>query len=117
MAAEGTGDRVTGDHSQVGVRLAGLDDQLKMEPVPMRFIPGRYSHFAFGVIQSGLTSGIAAAIASVPFFFCAGAVPRELAWRLGAILAPHASDRHSGRARDPGRCSGVDKIRGIAPAL
>lgn len=46
----------------------------------MRFIPGRYSHFAFGVIQSGMTSGIAAAIASVPFF----AQGRFLANWLGA---------------------------------
>ena len=30
-------------------------------------IPRRYSHFDFGVIQSGVTSGIAAAIASAPF--------------------------------------------------
>jgi hypothetical protein len=30
-------------------------------------IPRRYSHFVFGFIQSGLTSAIAAAIASVPF--------------------------------------------------
>lgn len=30
-------------------------------------IPRRYSHFVFGVIQSGLTSAIAAAIASLPF--------------------------------------------------
>jgi hypothetical protein len=30
-------------------------------------IPGRYAHFVFGVIQSGLTSGVAAAIASTPF--------------------------------------------------
>jgi len=29
-------------------------------------IPRRYSHFVFGVIQSGLTSAIAAAIASRP---------------------------------------------------
>jgi hypothetical protein len=29
-------------------------------------IPRRYSHFVFGVIQSGLTCGIASAIASVP---------------------------------------------------
>ena len=29
-------------------------------------IPRRYSHFVFGVIQSGLTSAIAAAIASYP---------------------------------------------------
>ncbi|MBI3700022.1 MAG: DUF2798 domain-containing protein [Afipia sp.] len=31
-------------------------------------IPRRYSHFVFGVIQSGLTSAIAAAVASAPFF-------------------------------------------------
>ena len=29
-------------------------------------IPRRYSHFVFGIIQSGLTSLIAAGIASVP---------------------------------------------------
>lgn len=29
-------------------------------------IPRRYAHFVFGVMQSGLTSSIAAAIASVP---------------------------------------------------
>jgi hypothetical protein len=29
-------------------------------------IPRRYSHFVFGVLQSGLTSAIAAGIASVP---------------------------------------------------
>ncbi len=31
-------------------------------------IPRRYAHFVFGVIQSGLTSGIAAAIASLAFW-------------------------------------------------
>jgi hypothetical protein len=31
-------------------------------------IPRRHAHFVFGVIQSGLTSAIAAGIASVPFF-------------------------------------------------
>ena len=30
-------------------------------------IPRRFSHFVFGVIQSGLTCAIAAAIASFPF--------------------------------------------------
>ena len=30
-------------------------------------IPRRYSHFVYGVIQSGLTCAIAAAIASYPF--------------------------------------------------
>jgi hypothetical protein len=31
-------------------------------------IPRRHAHFVFGIIQSGLTSAIAAAIASYPFF-------------------------------------------------
>ena len=39
----------------------------EMTRKPLR-IPRRYSHFAFGVIQSGLTCAIAAAIASAPFF-------------------------------------------------
>jgi hypothetical protein len=34
----------------------------------MTFIPPRYSHLTFGVIQSGLTSGISAAVASIPFW-------------------------------------------------
>jgi hypothetical protein len=32
-------------------------------------IPARYSHFVFGVLQSGLTCAIAAAIACEPFFY------------------------------------------------
>ena len=55
-----------GDHFEVGASLAGLKNEINVEPTPMRFIPGRFSHYAFGVIQSGLTSGIAAAIASAP---------------------------------------------------
>ena len=31
-------------------------------------IPKRYSHFLFGLIQSGFTCAIAAGIASAPFF-------------------------------------------------
>lgn len=31
-------------------------------------IPRSYGHFVFGVIQSGLTSAIAAGVASMPFF-------------------------------------------------
>lgn len=31
-------------------------------------IPRRYGHFVFGVIQSGMTSAIAAGVASMPFF-------------------------------------------------
>jgi hypothetical protein len=34
----------------------------------MPFIPARYSHLTFGVIQSGLTSGVSAAVASIPFW-------------------------------------------------
>jgi hypothetical protein len=34
---------------------------------PMLGIPRRFGHFVFGVIQSGLTSAIAAAVASYPF--------------------------------------------------
>jgi Protein of unknown function (DUF2798) len=30
-------------------------------------IPRRYAHFVFGIIQAGLTSVIAAAVASLPF--------------------------------------------------
>jgi hypothetical protein len=33
----------------------------------MSFIPRRHSHFVYGVIQSGVTSMIAAAVASLPF--------------------------------------------------
>jgi hypothetical protein len=32
----------------------------------MHGIPRRYAHFVFGVIQSGLTSAVAAGIASLP---------------------------------------------------
>ena len=31
-------------------------------------IPRRYGHFVYGVIQSGLTSAVAAAVASAPFY-------------------------------------------------
>ena len=31
-------------------------------------IPRKYGHFVFGVIQSGLTSAIAAGVASISFF-------------------------------------------------
>ena len=34
----------------------------------MPSIPRQYGHFVFGVIQSGLTCSIAAAIASIPFY-------------------------------------------------
>jgi len=34
----------------------------------MLAIPRRYAHFVFGIIQAGLTSAIAAGVASMPFF-------------------------------------------------
>jgi len=37
-------------------------------------IPRRFSHFVYGVIQSGLTSAIAAGIASFPFIAMASFV-------------------------------------------
>lgn len=45
--------------------LAWCDDGKQYGPVMLR-IPRRYSHFVFGIIQSGLTSLIAAGIASLP---------------------------------------------------
>jgi hypothetical protein len=50
-------------------------------------IPRRYSHFVFGVLQSGLTSAIAAGIASVPFlkegtFFVSWLRSWAIAWVL-----------------------------------
>jgi hypothetical protein len=38
----------------------------------MLAIPRRYSHFVFGLLQSGLTCAIAAAIASFPFIKAGG---------------------------------------------
>ncbi|MGU7774517.1 DUF2798 domain-containing protein [Burkholderia sp. MR1-5-21] len=37
------------------------------EIIKMFKMPSRYSHFAYGVIQAGLTCSISAAIASIPF--------------------------------------------------
>lgn len=34
----------------------------------MTLIPARHSHLTFGVIQSGLTSGVSSAVASAPFW-------------------------------------------------
>lgn len=48
-----------------GMWLAWLDDGQQQGRV-MLGIPRRYSHFVFGIIQSGLTSLIAAGIASLP---------------------------------------------------
>ena len=41
-------------------------------------IPRRYAHFVFGAIQSGLTSLIAAAIASYPFLATGGFLEHRL---------------------------------------
>lgn len=38
------------------------------EHVAMSRIPRKYQHFVFGVIQSGITCCVAAAIASTPFY-------------------------------------------------
>ena len=41
-------------------------------------ISRRHAHYLFGVIQSGLTSAVAAAIASYPFISAGGFVPHWL---------------------------------------
>jgi hypothetical protein len=47
-------------------------------------IPRRYSHFVFGVIQSGLTCAIAAAIASFPFIGTGGFIQN---WLLSWLIS------------------------------
>ena len=47
-------------------------------------IPRRHSHFVFGAIQSGLTSAIAAAIASFPFIETGGFLRH---WLLSWLIA------------------------------
>ena len=50
-------------------------------------IPRRFGHFVFGVIQSGLTSAIAAAVASYPVAAYGGFVAHWLrAWLLSWLL-------------------------------
>ena len=50
-------------------------------------IPRRYAHFVFGIIQSGLTSAVAAAIASYPFLETGGFVAHWLsAWLISWLL-------------------------------
>ena len=53
-------------------------------------IPRRYGHFVFGFIQSGLTSLIAAAVASYPFLQNSGFLHNCLvAWLVSwAIMTP-----------------------------
>jgi len=53
----------------------------------MLSIPRRYAHFVFGVIQSGLTSAVAAAIASYPFMETGGFAGHWLvSWLLAWML-------------------------------
>jgi hypothetical protein len=50
-------------------------------------IPRRYAHFIFGVIQSGLTSAVAAAIASYPFLQSGGFILHWLgSWLVSWVL-------------------------------
>jgi hypothetical protein len=50
-------------------------------------IPRRHSHFVFGAIQSGLTSAIAAAIASYPFLADGSFATRWLqSWLLAWLI-------------------------------
>jgi hypothetical protein len=50
-------------------------------------IPRRHAHFVFGVIQSGLTSALAAAVASFPFFDDGSFLTHWLrAWLLSWLL-------------------------------
>ena len=63
-------------------------------------IPRRYSHFVFGVIQSGLTSAIAAAIASLPFR-TVRVFQYALAAVLASFLAPDAASRDFCGASNP----------------
>jgi Protein of unknown function (DUF2798) len=50
----------------------------------MLAIPRRYSHFVFGVIQSGLTCAIAAAIASFQFIETGGFIQN---WLLSWLIS------------------------------
>jgi hypothetical protein len=69
------------------VDLGHVDHELQaaflQEPL-MLGIPRRFSHYVFGIIQSGLTSLIAAGIASYPFL-AAGAFVRH--WLQSWVLA------------------------------
>ena len=67
-------------------------------------IPRRYSHFVFGAIQSGLTSLIAAGIASVPFLNDGGFLKHWLgswilAWATMLPIVLLAAPRIQGLAR------------------
>jgi len=63
------------------------DKGLVPAEVWMMGIPRRYSHFVFGVIQSGLTCAIAAAIASFPLMASGGFATHWLrSWMLSWLL-------------------------------
>jgi hypothetical protein len=50
-------------------------------------IPRRYAHFVFGVIQSGMTSRLAAAVASYPFLSNGSFISNWLrAWLIAWLL-------------------------------
>lgn len=53
-------------------------------------IPRKYAHFVFGVLQSGMTSGIATAIASASFLSAGGFLSNWLsAWLVSwALMLP-----------------------------
>jgi hypothetical protein len=77
-------------------------------------IPRRYAHFVFGVIQSGLTSAIASAIASTPFIAGGGFLSHWLtswliAWGLMLpvvmFAAPFIQKLALSLTRDPPRLS------------
>lgn len=75
-------------------------------------IPRRYSHFVYGFIQSGLTCGIAAAIASFPLMASSNFVLHWLqAWLFSWLLMLPVvllATRHPtlGPCRDYGRVAG-----------
>jgi hypothetical protein len=55
----------------------------------MLSIPRRYSHFVFGIIQAGLTSLIAAGIASAPFLGAQFLSHWLLSWLISwAVMLP-----------------------------
>lgn len=71
----------------LGMPFASNKEQPLLVEVRMLGIPRRYSHFVFGFIQSGLTSAIAAAIASFPFVASGSFVVHWLqSWLLSWLL-------------------------------
>ena len=58
-----------GSESYYSIMLTRMDSRRNILRLRMLSIPKRYSHFLFGLIQSGFTCAIAAAIASAPFMY------------------------------------------------